>query len=329
MKPTDEHLQKVRALWRLDGDLGFVRKVENWIYHHPTSRLFLRLTEPSHRGEAQLKAELDWMTHLEKKGIRLASPRLSANGNYVEPVGFEGKVFYTSAFQQANGERLAEPEGFTRPVLEKWGRLLGEMHAATSSYRPSSAIQKRPQWNEEQNYLHIRKSIPKSDGKLFERFQDLQAWMDPLSQGPAEYGLVHADLHHGNFHVDPLGEFTVFDFDDCHYHWYGYDIAVPIFHIEYTLWRKGASQSWESLSDAFWRGYLSAHALSERWIQSVPRFLEYRTFVLYCWNLANLKNDDLDRNSKDWMEKAIVYCRNVLENPNSNNRFTIPPASAK
>jgi Ser/Thr protein kinase RdoA (MazF antagonist) len=39
------------------------------------------------------------------------------------------------------------------------------------------------------------------------------------------YGLLHTDLHHGNFFVDE-GRITAFDFDDIGYNWFASDIAV-------------------------------------------------------------------------------------------------------
>ena len=52
--------------------------------------------------------------------------------------------------------------------------------------------------------------------------------MDTLRQESDAYGLVHADLHMGNFFVDHSGQMTVFDFDDCCFHWFGYDCAVSV-----------------------------------------------------------------------------------------------------
>ena len=40
------------------------------------------------------------------------------------------------------------------------------------------------------------------------------------------YGLIHNDFNDGNFTVDyDNGDITVFDFDDCCYFWFIYDLA--------------------------------------------------------------------------------------------------------
>ena len=40
------------------------------------------------------------------------------------------------------------------------------------------------------------------------------------------YGLIHNDFNDGNFTVDyDNGDITVFDFDDCCYFWFMYDLA--------------------------------------------------------------------------------------------------------
>jgi Ser/Thr protein kinase RdoA (MazF antagonist) len=49
-----------------------------------------------------------------------------------------------------------------------------------------------------------------------------------LKTGMREYGLIHADLNYWNFAVE--GKLlTVFDFENCEYHWYAYDVAAAVF----------------------------------------------------------------------------------------------------
>lgn len=310
-RPTNAHLAQIKALWHLETEPTFVRKVENWIYRVTTPRLFLRVTDPSHQRSSQIEAELDWMKHLQSQGVRLAAPVESRSGRYVETVTADGRTFFVSAFREAEGESLSDRAGFSFDTIENWGRTLGRLHAATRTYAPSPAIERRPQWKEERNYLHIQRSVKNSDGVIWDRFQELDAWLTRLPKDEA-YGLIHADLHHGNFFVGGDGGFTLFDFDDCQYHWFAYDIAVPIYYVRYALERHRLDQTWEQLNDTFWRGYLSANTLSRFWIESIPRFLLYRHFVVLYWSLANLENPTLDVKSKEWLKNAVAHCRKAI-----------------
>jgi Ser/Thr protein kinase RdoA (MazF antagonist) len=309
LKPTDSHLQLVRSLWKLSGEIRFVRKVENWIYHDPERALFLRITEPTHRDSSALGAELAWMEFLHGRGIRLARPLASSIGNLFEEVEAEGRRFFVSVFRQAEGERLPDPDGFTPAVMESWGRTLGSLHAASREY-PLAA---RPQWNQERNYRLIHNQLAGCESRLRDRFLALDAWLAALPREPGEYGLVHADLHHGNFHVDSRNELTVFDFDDCQYQWLAYDIAIPFFYILYSFHRKGVSRDWEEVFAPFAKGYASVHPLSDFRLKAIPRFLEYRTFVLYFWCLTHLESESLDPTSRQWLGKAMAYCRDRIE----------------
>ena len=58
MKPTEKVLLSVIKKWNLSKELEFIRKVENWIYKDNENKLFVRITEPSHRSLNQLNSEL-------------------------------------------------------------------------------------------------------------------------------------------------------------------------------------------------------------------------------------------------------------------------------
>lgn len=252
------------------------------------------------------------MSHLEQRGLKFAHPNRSKNGNFVESVTVEGTNYFVSVFREAEGKPLIEPEGYNPLILEKWGQLIGRMHSATKTFRLPPGAHPRPEWNEERNYLHIHRFIKKEDGGLYDRFQELDAWLRNLPKGKDEYGLIHADLHNGNFFVTAQNEITAFDFDDCHYQWFVYDIAVPAFFISYSLKLNGSDLTWEGLSDFFWKGYASTNRLSDFWIESVPRFIEYRAFVMYYWGVVNLQNNELSAKARDWIKNSVVYCRNEI-----------------
>ena len=57
-----------------------------------------------------------------------------------------------------------------------------------------------------------------------------------LPAGSCDYGLVHFDFSDGNYHIDMnSGRITVFDFDNCMFCWYMFDLA--------NLWTHGVGWS--------------------------------------------------------------------------------------
>ena len=192
--------------------------------------------------------------------------------------------------------------------MVQWGAAIGRMHAARRNYAHPESIHSRPQWDQERNYVRIQNNLDRHDGKMRAWFRRLDPWLKALPKSGSDYGLIHADVHHGNFHVNDRDEVTVFDFDDCHYHWFAYDIAVPIFSLTHALARKGAKFDWSRLSAAFWTGLSSENQYSAACIEAVDRFVEFRSLVMYYWCASNLGRADLDDKSREWMEKTMTYC---------------------
>lgn len=72
------------------------------------------------------------------------------------------------------------------------------MHAATKSYVPSPGIVKRMQWEEEE-LLTVEKYIPKEDQLIVKNTKDLLNLLHTLPKNRDNYGLIHTDIHSGNF----------------------------------------------------------------------------------------------------------------------------------
>lgn len=313
MNPTPEHLKQIKALWQLKGDLIFVRKVENWIYYVPNHKVYVRVTDPNHRSAAHIKTELDWMNYLSRQGIPLVTPVPSSKKHFLEEVEHGGRTFLSAVFVEAEGKTLDEETGMTPSNLRTWGNILGRMHQATQNYLLKDGLIPREQWNEDRAYKTISRGLDPKDIVAYEKFQKLESWILSLSKSKEDYGLVHADLHHGNFFVDEKGKFTLLDFDDSVYHWFAYDVAVPIVTLAYSCARKGIENPWEKVGSFFWEGYGAVRPLTDSFRQSVERFSLYRKYVLYYWAMENAANPSFDEKSRSYIEKTAQYCRAEIE----------------
>jgi Ser/Thr protein kinase RdoA (MazF antagonist) len=249
---------------------------------------------------------------LRKSGIQCAYPVKSAQGNWVETVQSQGQIFFASAFQEAEGKALAEPSDYTPKRMENWGRVLGRMHAAAKEYAPPANIHPRANWDGDQIYLCVKNGVAKGEKKLIDRFRELEAWMRSFPRTRDTYGLVHADLHQGNFFVNERDEITVFDFDDAHYQWFAYDVAVSISWVTRFLRGARAPLRWEDLAGPFWAGYRSANLLPAESFAAIARFTEYRLFVGYYWCQEWFQKNS-DEKMKPKIEEVQNYCRTEIE----------------
>jgi Ser/Thr protein kinase RdoA (MazF antagonist) len=119
--------------------------------------------------------------------------------------------------------------------------------------------------------------------------------MQRYGKQPAQYGMIHADLHPDNLLVD--GEtLTVIDFDDCGFGWHAYDIAVALFQVQHA-------PDFEPLQTAFLRGYRTRRALADETVALIPMFLLVRGLAVIGWLM---QRPEIDASARIAMMKSRV-----------------------
>lgn len=309
MKPKNEQLKILMSAWDFSGEILFVRKVENWIYKIPSEGVFVRFSESSHRSKEQVESELDWLNHLQEQSVLFAHPIKSKSGHFVDRIG----DYTVSVFEEVKGKSLSKLSDFTEQIMKNWGKVIGEMHLATQSYERNNSILKRREWFEDQGYIKIPQNL-KGDLGLSKEFVKLEKYLNSLSATKENYGLIHADLHHGNFFVNDSNEIVSFDFDDALYHWFAYDLAVPLFTLELSFQMEDVKLDKECLRNHFFEGYKSSGIKTDMTLEMIQKFIDYRTFIIYSWCLENLDNSDLTSGPDKWVQNAIKLCQqNILK----------------
>jgi Ser/Thr protein kinase RdoA (MazF antagonist) len=109
------------------------------------------------------------------------------------------------------------------------------------------------------------------------------AWPTP----PAAYGLIHGDVHAGNFHLHQ-GVVHLFDFDDCCYHWFAADIANAIY---YAVWHQaryeapGADPAGFAVrfTRALLDGYSTVAAPPSDLGRRLAPLIDYRDLLVYAY----------------------------------------------
>jgi Ser/Thr protein kinase RdoA (MazF antagonist) len=147
---------------------------------------------------------------------------------------------------------------------------MGKIHALTKTYHPSGT--RRPEWDDPINLVG-RQWIPEPE--LQQKFDAIITQIRQLPK--TDYGLIHQDAHPANLFVDASGQITLFDFDDCGYGWFIYDIAMVVF---YTVMHEPTDKIREFFR-AFWQGYQQENHLDSAWLAHIPLFLKYREIDLY------------------------------------------------
>ena len=241
----------------------------------------LRISYRSDRPVEQIQAELHFINYLTEGGVRISIPVPSRNGNLLEVMPAAGIPFVAVSFVKGRGMRVPDNgyryrEGVAiEEYFQNWGQVLGQMHRLAKSYLPMGDAIRRPEWHTWEYYsgFPFGERLP----VIQEKYDQLMAELRSLPKGVDCYGLIHNDFNDGNFTVDyDNGDITVFDFDDCCYFWFMYDLACA--------WEGGMGRVMfrplaerrafmDHYMEQVMTGYNRENSLSNEWLARMPLFL--------------------------------------------------------
>ena len=277
---SDDILQETAARYGVDAaTLRLLDGFESFIYEftRDDGEYILRLGHSGRRSPALIHGEVDWINYLARGGAGVARAVESACGNLVEQIADgHGDQFLATAFCKAAG-RPPHVVGWTPALYETYGRLVGRMHALTCDYGLPDPAWRRPAWDDAvmQTALEQLASDEEPAAAAYVAAFDHVARLPK----PADaYGLIHYDAHGGNFFVDDAGRITLFDFDDCCYNWFAYDIAMVLFYMMTT---PDVVAQTRAFLPSFLTGYRAEYRLDPAWLAELPHFLKLREIDLY------------------------------------------------
>lgn len=309
---NDEILKEVKRRYGIGRDqIRLLDGFESYMFEFEGDgrQLILRLSHSIRRSVALIQGEVDWINYLHEGGVGVAMAIPSKRGELVEviPDGRDGQ-FLATAFIKAPGAPPWEDDKWDEGFFERYGRLLGRMHALSKVYQPPNPAWRRTEWDDPSNLQDILDWIPESQTRVRERSAALLQHLHALPKNNASYGLIHQDAHGGNFFVDENGEITLFDFDDCVYGWYVYDIAMVLFYaVANDPDPVGfATAFWPR----FWRGYQQENDLDPAWLAEMPAFFKLREIDLYA--LIH-RSFDVDNLTDNWVAQFMDGRRERIE----------------
>jgi Ser/Thr protein kinase RdoA (MazF antagonist) len=272
----------------LDGFESFI-----YIYTREDRDYILRVGHNRRRSPDLIRGEVDWINFLAAGGAGVARAVSSLNGELVEEIldDRDGR-FLATAFVKAPGGPVWEMGGWTGDLIEQYGKLLGRIHALSKTYTPGDPAWRRQTWVEDQNKMNL----PLLDPAVDERFTEIIAYIETLPRDKESYGMIHQDAHAGNFFVDENGRITLFDFDDCVYGHFAYDLAMVLFYVVTN--REDAAEFAPGFWQTFMRGYAAENDLDPAWQREIPHFMKLREIDLY----ALIKRDYDSLEGDPWIE---------------------------
>ncbi|WP_226537265.1 phosphotransferase enzyme family protein [Fictibacillus halophilus] len=285
---------------------GFQNKVYSFTRNHHD--YIMRITSKDKRTAEMLNEEISWIQCLKKSGVPVSVTVASINNQFVEVT----HDFFVTVFEKASGGpvKVQNRDQWNTHFFQRWGRLLGDVHQAGKRYSAEKTNIGRLQWNADHPYNHdLFKDLPSE--WIRQKYVELVERIKEFSIGDQYFGLIHNDFHQGNFFVDEE-EITLFDFDDCAYFYFAYDIATAFYH---AYWQHTSFNSTEDdfaveFLTHFLTGYRESNVLTSELIDQLPDFLKLRELFLYVlflkvWDIGNLQ---------DWQEYTIHNLKTNIEN---------------
>ena len=279
-----EAASRAVGLWRLKTQPRLLKKLENYTFDCGSgdSGFILRLVEESHRSVALIEAELHWINYLAANGLRVSVPVPSGNGRLVETLETEQEALHATLFKKAPGRKFGPERDWTSEFHQNLGTFLGRMHSLTKTYEPPQDLTRRPSWNEYPTFVRPDLYLPEDDVMARLEFEEVFEWAKGLSTVKEAYGLVHIDLNFSNIRLDENKQITLFDFDDCEYNWFAFDLAVPLFHsMHYAGLPESDAARHEWFYDDLLNAYLKENSLADEWLRRIPGGLRFRRIDLY------------------------------------------------
>lgn len=306
--PSQELLERAKILWAAPGSLQLIRGNENWVYSQDGSDLIFRFTANYHRSEQKLLAELEWVYFLKQNNCRVVSTVESTQRKLVHALS---EMWCVVVFKKMDGRALTNADDFSPELIYNWGRTIGRLHVCTKKYQPTSSFLRRD-WDKDDGFELAQQmlSVVGSDHAVVKIFLNCVEQIRKLPKNTETFGLIHADIHHGNFFVTDDKDLTIFDFDDAIYAYFLFDLAVPLEMME-ICYRSGRwNKNLRIHQKEFLNGYTSENTIPDITPELLELFVRYRCAHLFLWGASRIH---LKRtNDVPGMKKMMDACEEYL-----------------
>lgn len=257
---------------------------EIWEVYKNNVPYILRITDSTHRTLQELLSEAKWIQYLYEKGVPTIQVIKTIHGN--DCFSLNDPCIFMTLFSKASGHGPSKEE-ITSDLIVEWGRTLGLMHKLSQKFYPDDQFLRS--YSENILTSHFNKVASRIDPFIQKKFSEILGKCMELPVSHKYYGLIHSDLHLGNFYVNN-GKMTIFDFDDLQLGWFVFDLAISLYYIfwnsdlkESTWYQNPKERSEQAIYflQQLIKGYQTESKLPDEWLKMLPLFLEFRQLDLY------------------------------------------------
>lgn len=275
----------------------------------------LRLTPATARPATDIGQELAWMRHLALQQVPVVEVIRSTTGNLLENVGEGDGAFTVVCLEKIKGQ-VIKAEQWNADHFRRLGRITAATHLAND--HASMLYQASVVKNWDGIFEHdCCRYLPQDQRQLPQILEKVLAIINEQARDH-DYGIVHYDIHHGNYLMsdDNHHGLILFDFEMLCRCWYLMDVSVVFYYANVSSHQKLAEADFlPHFLTPFWLGYNE--------LKPAPAFDEYmfQVYLLYrdlmilgflevVW--AGKQRSAGERAFVDRLNRSLAYHRSVV-----------------
>lgn len=266
--------------------------------------LFLRFAPLEEKPVEFVKSELEFMEYLRHRGLGVAKPVPTQNGEALLQCSTPWGDYAAVVFTRAKGQRADRITGNDK-FYYLYGKSLGRLHALSGEYTPKA--NPRPDWAEQLSWMEGCLTKCNAPMPAIREAKRLREELSCLPQTTHNYGLVHYDYELDNVFYDADSEsITVIDFDDAHYHWFAMDVVATLNNLEEELAEADVTKAQSN----FLEGYRSEMDYPDALRVHEPLFMRYGSLFKYtrCMRSAH----EPVANEPEWMTGLRKHLADIM-----------------
>lgn len=247
---------------------------DTYILEHPTSKYIFKIYRDAHRSLTEIKGEVELLLALKDGGAKVAFPVMDVHGEFIQAFQAAEGTRYGVLTSYAEGEVAVD---MNEAQLDTFGRELAVVHQISTQLELENP---RKEYNLQTLLLDPLETIKPAFKGLEEEYAFLEeavhlvrAKMMALDLDSFGYGYCHYDLLPKNFHFQPDGALTFFDFDFAGKGYLVNDFASFYAHcFLQVLFQKRTQEAADAEFEVFVKAYRSVRPISEEELRAVPLF---------------------------------------------------------
>ena len=263
------------------------------------------------RTAAEVQSEMTWLVALRRDiGPRIPEPVPARDDSLVTVVELDGQAEprLCVLLRWIPGE--FRHTTLTPTDLAAVGELMAHLHDHAGAFAPPTGFRRGRIGDVVPDAAaHVIDTLTEQRGPedadivaaVFDRVRRAEV---ALGEAPETFGLIHADLHQGNYAFND-GQVGAIDFDDCGWGHFIYDFAV-------TLSEVSVLDNYSALRDGLLAGYEQSRPLPAGFDLHLPAFLALREVKLMMWFLEQRERPGFDQ-GPDELQASRQYLRDLIE----------------